>query len=288
MEGGLGNDVVFGGLDGDILWGVDGDDYLFGEEGNDQLHGGAQNDWLYGGDAYDRLWGDAGDDRLHGNDGNDILDGGAGNDELHGGGWYDTLHGGAHDDRLYGGGQDDYLYGGDGNDSLHGGEWTDRLYGEAGDDVLDGGLGGDDLWGGAGADRFVFSNADVYLALNQQGGGNLVKTFDRDFIFDFNAVEGDKIDLTSLLLNITGYVGSSAQQAMDLGYLSLVEGPGRGGTQVAIYLDRNGSDPDVYGDGGDVLVGVVAGTTLAELGADDFIVTGLSTNLTPVQFLMAW
>jgi hypothetical protein len=37
-----------------------------------------------------------------------------------------------------------------------------------------------------------------------------------------------------------------------------------------------------------VLVGVVAGTTLAEIGAVDFIVTGLSTNLTPVQYVMAW
>ncbi len=55
----------------------------------------------------------------------------------------------------------------------------DTLFGGAGDDLLTGGRGVDRLTGGTGADRFVFA------------------TPGRDRITDFNAAEGDRIDLTA-------------------------------------------------------------------------------------------
>ncbi|MGT2718796.1 calcium-binding protein, partial [Streptococcus oricebi] len=54
------------------------------------LQGGKGNDSLYGSSEADKLYGQDGDDTLNGNDGNDILDGGVGNDTLKGGAGDDT------------------------------------------------------------------------------------------------------------------------------------------------------------------------------------------------------
>jgi len=76
MNGGNGNDA---------LWGRNGDDTLNGGDGNDELNGENGNDILNG---------DAGNDTLNGGTGNDILNGGAGNDTLNGGTGNDILNGG--------------------------------------------------------------------------------------------------------------------------------------------------------------------------------------------------
>jgi len=78
---------------------------------------------------------------------------------------------------------DDRLVGQTGRDNLIGGAGNDKLFGGAGDDRLEGGGGNDLLVGGAGADRFVF---------NVLSGG-------RDTIRDFNAAEGDTIQIVGLL-----------------------------------------------------------------------------------------
>ena len=49
------------------------------------LEGGEGNDFVFGDAGHDTLLGGAGDDRLRGNDGNDMLVGGIGNDNLKGG-----------------------------------------------------------------------------------------------------------------------------------------------------------------------------------------------------------
>ncbi|WP_370464070.1 Ig-like domain-containing protein [Pectobacterium aroidearum] len=86
-------------------------------------------------------------------------------------------------DILNGGAGNDILFGQGGNDTLIGGEGNDLLYGGAGDDILIGGPGGDTLIGGAGADIFKWQAGDI---------GN-------DVIKDFNAKEGDRIDLSDLV-----------------------------------------------------------------------------------------
>jgi Ca2+-binding RTX toxin-like protein len=86
-------DTLDGGWGNDQLWGYNGADSLIGSDGNDMLNGGDGNDTLAGGEGADDLWAV---------DGNDVLDGGAGNDTFNSAG---------------GLGSDQYLFGhGDGQD----------------------------------------------------------------------------------------------------------------------------------------------------------------------------
>ncbi|WP_279306465.1 glycoside hydrolase family 113 [Microvirga solisilvae] len=171
---------------------------------------------------------------LTGNAGSNLLSGGAGNDTLDGGanaaGKIDTLSGGANDDTyivrstsdvvtesanegidtvraavtytlsanvenivltgtgaINGTGNDlaNRLEGNAGANTLNGQGGNDTIIGGDGADILIGGAGNDQLTGGAGADTFRF----------QKAGG-------QDAITDFNAAQGDLIDLTGT--GITG------------------------------------------------------------------------------------
>ncbi|MEB3357346.1 MAG: calcium-binding protein [Synechococcales bacterium] len=100
LLGEAGNDTLYGGNEtppagppsftsqpnyGDYLNGGSGDDQLYGESGWDILNGAAGKDTLDGGNHADILWGGAGDDTLNGGAGLDSLVGGAGDDTLTGG-----------------------------------------------------------------------------------------------------------------------------------------------------------------------------------------------------------
>lgn len=104
----------------------------------------------------------------------DTIEGTADRDLMVGLGGNDGLSGLAGDDRLSGG---------EGNDSLSGDDGNDMLSGGAGNDTLFGGTGENLLTGGAGADVFVF---------DPSGDGN-------DTITDFDAADGDRIDLTGVV-----------------------------------------------------------------------------------------
>ena len=139
------------------------------------IDGGMGDDEIYGTNGVDTLFGSAGNDTLFGYGLADRLDGGVGNDTLQGGLDADTIFGSAGNDLLRGEAGNDSLYGGRGNDSLAGADGNDLLDGQQGADSIDGGAGDDTfmtrdddsefdtLAGGAGYDRFV--NA---------GTGNLV------------------------------------------------------------------------------------------------------------------
>jgi len=62
IDGGLGDDVIYGTLGVDTLMGSDGNDHLIGDAGSDTLLGGDGNDELFGGLGDDLLDGGAGDD----------------------------------------------------------------------------------------------------------------------------------------------------------------------------------------------------------------------------------
>ncbi|PTQ72176.1 retention module-containing protein [Pseudomonas sp. GV071] len=113
--------------------------------------------------------GTSGADTLNGSSASDLLRGGDGNDTLYGLAGHDRLEGGAGNDTLYGGAGNDVLLGGDGND------------------ILFGGSGNNILTGGIGADTFTWAAGDV----------------GKSTITDFNAVEGDRINLNDLLPDIT-------------------------------------------------------------------------------------
>lgn len=82
----------------------------------------------------------------------------------------------------------DIMHGGAGNDRLQGDAGKDELWGEAGDDALTGGTGKDNLRGGADADTFIY--------LSKQDSRKNERN--RDLIVDFNAAEGDTIDLSAI------------------------------------------------------------------------------------------
>lgn len=152
--------------------------------------------------------GGKGDDHLFGSQANETFTGKMGNDTIDAGSGNDVLNGDAGNDVLNAGAGDDDLKGGAGNDGLNGGVGNDELNGGAGNDVVNGGLGIDTLRGGAGADMFVFTAADSNFA-------------GLDKIMDFNAVQGDRIDLsafhiTAADLSISSVTRSSYVVAVDL------------------------------------------------------------------------
>ncbi|OUL34020.1 calcium-binding protein [Nostoc sp. 106C] len=240
-----GNDTIYGGIGYDVINGKGGNDYIFGDDFGDDLTGGAGNDTLDGGNGNDNvvesgnfnfvltntsLTGNGTDTLisiegaiLSGGDGNNILDASAFSGGV-------SLYGYGGDDYLYGGSSNDWLSGDDGNDTISGGKGKDTLAGGTGNDLLMGGqesdllVGGDGndylvgygslyqidtLTGGTGADTFVLGDASSSPYTN--GGVIWGRDLNYAIITDFNAVEGDKIQV---------YSGGSytLDQSKDLGY----------------------------------------------------------------------
>lgn len=204
--GGSGGDTLLGSEMANLLEGGAGTDTLRGNGGDDTLRGGTGNDLLEGGAGNDNLSGGEGDDVLAGGAGNDTLDGGAGNDtasyaavsatvrvslgisgaQATGGGGNDILIG---IENLIGGTGADLLVGNDGANVLDGGNGADQLFGGGGADVLIGGGGRDMLSGGDGGDVFRFATIKDF-------SGSAVTN--ADVILDFNAAQGDIIDLSGV------------------------------------------------------------------------------------------
>ncbi|WFB46785.1 Ig-like domain-containing protein [Vibrio coralliilyticus] len=84
---------------------------------------------------------------------------------------FDVSRDGDQDDTLSGGAGDDILFGQGGDDTLDGGAGNDILLGGAGDDTLIGGLGSDILSGGDGEDEFVWHYGDL------DGGTDVITDF---------------------------------------------------------------------------------------------------------------
>lgn len=111
-------------------------DTMTGSAGNDYLDGGWGNNTLYGMGGDDTLLAADNEDKIYGGDGNDLIRSGWGGDTLYGGNdddiiygeaWNDTLYGGSGNDQLFGGDHDDTIYGDLGNDTISGGGGRDRV-----------------------------------------------------------------------------------------------------------------------------------------------------------------
>lgn len=184
------------------------------------LTGSAHGDSLVGSSFNDVLAGGLGNDNISGGDGDDTISGGAGRDALDGGLGFNTVTyaeatrsmqvdlakgtatgegrdtlanfqrviGSAQADALLGDANANFLRGMDGDDTLNGRAGNDSLIGGNGADMLAGGLGADMLTGGAGPDLFQFFSV----------AESTVDAAGRDRIRDFNAAEGDQIDLRTL------------------------------------------------------------------------------------------
>ena len=180
VNGGNGNDWIWGGGGADTIHGDHGNDHVYGRGGDDVLHGDAGNDKVWGGDGNDVMYGGTGHDHLHGwlgddegwgGDGHDRLHGDDGNDVLHGEGSKDHVFGGLGVDELYGEGDKDHLYGQGDMDWLNGGDGQDKLWGGWGDDWIKGGWGNDHLNGNEGIDTL-----DGDEGINKYWNGELIVT----------------------------------------------------------------------------------------------------------------
>lgn len=286
LAGGAGDDVLRGGGGADRLEGGDGTDtasYADAKAGVDVdlaagigRHGDAEGDVLT---AIENLSGSAFDDRLAGGATAGVLSGMGGNDVLSGGRAADRLDGGDGNDIVsYAGrsdaiavdlasganGDNDLLIsiegveGGSGDDRLLGTASYDRLTGGDGDDRLQGGGSGDLLTGGDGADLFVFGSATD--SLNTSIG--------RDRLTDFNAAEGDRIDLSAIpvsdgLANPLSFRGSAGYTGT-AGEVRVTTSATAGYAAVSVDID---------GDRRSDMLILVAGSP-ADIGKDALVLAG--------------
>lgn len=193
-----GADSLTGGGGDDYIWGLAGDDSIQGGAGADTLGGDDGRDWVRGGAGDDFVHGGAEFDDLHGNEGADTVSGREGDDWVVGGKDADQLFGDSGDDLVYGNLGADTCDGGSGADIVRGGQGDDSLSGGEGADFLAGDLGSDTVSGGAGGDVFSFHAAAGL-----------------DRVTDFNAAEGDRVQLEAPVSYSVSQVG--ADTLIDLG-----------------------------------------------------------------------
>ena len=283
LHGGDGNDN----LTGQQLFGEAGNDILRANSSREnRLDGGEGNDTLYGNGTDDFLDGSEGNDVIYGNDpsgitvppgdlfsnqnyqatDNDYLDGDNGDDSLYGFKGNDTLEGGDGRDHIVAGPGNDVLIGGTGNDTLLGQLGNDTLEGGTGDDSLYGGFGDDIIFGGHGSDYISGANiageggdydtvqfgenngAGVYIDLS----GNDDNVIIRDEFGDSDTINRATIE---------AYRGTSGDDYMLCNGLN-VDFFGEGGNDTLTggagdnNLDGGSGNDNLFGEGGnDTLTG---------------------------------
>ncbi|MFO1004813.1 MAG: NF038122 family metalloprotease [Planctomycetaceae bacterium] len=97
VDGGLGNDSIWGGNGADVLRGGDGNDVIYARGGSDIVYGGKGNDTIIGDAKSHLLFGEEGNDKITGHG---VLVGGAGTDTLVATGSRNVLIGGDGVDQL--------------------------------------------------------------------------------------------------------------------------------------------------------------------------------------------
>jgi Ca2+-binding RTX toxin-like protein len=190
IDGGRGNDTLYGNAQGDEIYGGTGDDKIYAFGGDDIIDGGYGNDFLIGHDGDDIISGGFGNDTIVGGDGANRIDGGEGVDtiyigknfynQVYGGGGFDTLiyddaYASSDTQRVY----VDLLYqvfrdGAEGNllDSIGGTIYNDQiggdhsrneLKGNYGNDAIAGRGGNDFIQGDGGSDKLYGQDGDDVL-----------------------------------------------------------------------------------------------------------------------------
>jgi Ca2+-binding RTX toxin-like protein len=200
VDGGAGNDTLFGMSGNDTMLGGDGDDKLWGNSGDDVLDGGDGNDELHGGAGNDVLSDGAGNDIVNGNSGDDTFKAGEGDDVYNGGSGFDTIDfSGARQGMTIdlskksasGMGNDvvsgfEKVIGSNYADVMKGSKAVDHMDGGAGDDVLRGMGGADVLTGGEGSDTFEWAVKDLVDAKGNHLGVDVITDFSKEDSLDFS------------------------------------------------------------------------------------------------------
>ncbi len=203
-----------------------GDDQLNGGSGNDSLYGNAGNDTLTGGSGNDQLWGGLGNDTLNGDANDDRLYCDAGNDKMNGGNGFDTLDFSAATASVIvdvakgtavGMGSDTFSS----IERIVGSEFADTFIGSSNANSFDGGAGNDTFRGMAGADIFTgAAGSDTYNWLVSDVGSSS----NHDHITDFSV--GDRLDLRDFTKGLAGAPITNAVRIAD----------GTDGTMVSVKI----------------------------------------------------
>ena len=198
LDGGTGNDYVYGANADDSLIGGSNSDFLDGGPGADELRGSGGSDIAYYGDRTTPLSVTVGSKDE--NDGNEVDQSGAARDTVRGdielvigGAAGDTIVGDGSDETILGGEGDDLLLGGRGDDTILAGGGNDFVLGENGHDVLRGEDGNDRLKGGDDGDRLVGGLGDDILK-GQRGVDVMKGKFGIDRIFARDGTRDAKIN----------------------------------------------------------------------------------------------
>ncbi|MAP94085.1 MAG: hypothetical protein CMK07_03945 [Ponticaulis sp.] len=181
-----------------------GDDTLFGDGNANTIGGGFGNDAIFGRGGADTLNGEAGNDTIEGGGGADTMDGGT---EQVGGDAVTTDDGTENDTLSYASSAaavnvdlgTGTASGGDAAgdtftnfESLLGSAFDDTLTGDANDNTIDGGLGADTMDGGDGFDTLSFASnssfVDVDIAAGSNSDGDTFVNFERYVGTAFNDV----------------------------------------------------------------------------------------------------
>jgi Ca2+-binding RTX toxin-like protein len=242
IEGGAGDDVIFG---------LGGIDLLYGGAGNDHLWGGADWDYIYGGTGFDYVRYDYAPDRVDVRLEHPLLTG-------TGGGWAGEAFGDSfwEIEGVVGSNFDDHIEGTnpagaliDGVNVLIGLGGNDEIFGLGGNDTLYGGDGADLLDGGAGFDyaRYDDSSASVYVSLEAGFGYTGAALNDR-------------------LVGVEGLVGSNYGDTLI------------GDAGVNALFGGSGDDVLIGGLGGDFLAGDAGFDVVSYAGAASSVAVNLATG----------
>lgn len=172
IEGAEGSDLIFSGRGDDLIFTGGGRNVVFAGSGNDRIMGGPDRDLFFGESGNDLIDGKEGRDRLFGGDDHDVILGGEGNDFIDGGDGDDQVHGDGGDDTINGDRGRDRLHGGDGEDRISGGSGNDTLFGDDGNDQLFG-RGGDDTIRGGEGDDFIKAGSGNDELFGEDGNDRL-------------------------------------------------------------------------------------------------------------------
>lgn len=281
------NYILDGGAGNDAIYGNDGDDNIDGEAGADSMNGGAGDDTYYVDNAGDVVTDSAGTaDKVFfaGNLGVVNLSAYANIESFE----IDSLsnnpttrvtrvNGTAGDDNVAGNEQNNTIYGMGGNDELFGDDGNDLLDGGDGDDVLNGGTGKDRMIGGDGNDTYFVDDAGDVVIERTDEGTDLVNS-SVDYILGA-AVENLTLSGTAIKATGNSLTNTLTGNAQD----NIIDG----GKGIDTMIGAGGHDTYIVDNTADVVTeGAAAGTDLVRasasytLGANIENLTMTANNLT--------
>jgi len=311
------NSPIDGGSGNDVIYGLFGRDEISGGDGDDSLEGYSDDDTLFGGVGADTLRGDASDDFLAGGAGADLLDGGT---EYAFGDYADystssgavfitigvsssggdaagdilidieNLIGSAFGDQLTGDFNRNLLKGGDGADILNGADGNDTLIGADSSNLFNGFR--DTLVGGAGADSIIGDSEDVISYRTSSQGVHVElfvpnTPFSPHWLAEGGDAEGDILSIYNQAQNLEGSAFNDTL-AGDYPFFSSKDGSEifglAGDDQITGFGDNDlldggsGDDTLSSGAGIDTLIGGAGDDLLRAGDGNDRLFAGLGDD----------